>query len=147
MKWKADIEFGGVVYPPPPGRCPDDPAFGNVFWIDTGEGTHLGKYRAECDDCTYAPGAGVPTFFVDGRCTVTAANGDQVFATYEGQDTQHNAEVISWTAEAEVIGGTGRFEGISGNVTETATVYPPAGLTGTGVVEGTVNWPRGQDAK
>jgi hypothetical protein len=147
VKAKYDIEFGGIVYPPPPGRCPDDPAFANVFWIETGESTALGKLTAECNDCTYAPTAGVPTFFVDGQCTETAANGDQVFVTYSGQDTEHNTEVISWEADVVATGGTGRFEGISGSFREVATVYPPAGLTGTGVVEGTVNWPRGQDAK
>ena len=81
--------------------------------VASGTGTHLGRFEiafVECFD------------FVAGTFTVefvmTAANGDTLEGTYAGGLTS----ATTWEAEAQFIGGTGRFADVSGTATLHGTI-------------------------
>jgi hypothetical protein len=53
-----------------------------------------------------------------GEFTFVAANGDRVFATFTGQSSPTSvAGIVSIHEVAIITGGTGRFEGATGNFT------------------------------
>jgi hypothetical protein len=84
-----------------------DPSSGGVLSIEeVGIGSHVGKFTlfGESDS------GGVLSF------TVTAASGDQFYGRVVGGTGN--------TVELALEGGTGRFLGLSGNVTATLTVDP-----------------------
>lgn len=80
----------------------------------TADSTHLGKTSVSLlfDTCTLAlPLGGVVAFTAEGRITLTAANGDQLYGI--GAMTQFaNGDFV--LNSATTIGGTGRFANATG---------------------------------
>jgi hypothetical protein len=80
----------------------------------TAQVTHLGRSAMESNEvvdlCSNPEGAEIA-----GQFTMTAANGDQLFGSYEtlGQLDFANNEV-RFSGQFTITGGTGRFEGASG---------------------------------
>jgi hypothetical protein len=95
----------------------------------TGKGTHFGKltYDAtELLDFTQGPSPSNPNriaVVTDGELVITAANGDQLFATYVGEGSAPGADgVVHGTGTAVIEGGTGRFACASGTVPFTVAI-------------------------
>jgi hypothetical protein len=76
----------------------------------TGRATQLGAYTYSATECfDVASGA------FAGSATLTAANGDAMTGTYQGQVTgTDDPNVIAYEEELELTGGTGRFAGATG---------------------------------
>jgi hypothetical protein len=96
---------------------PED-MFGSGPTEGTGTGTHLGKF-ALIGEVTFRPVADTdPSGDEDGfdlagvgTQTFVAANGDELFTTFSGVlDT----ETLTADVEFDIVGGTGRFEGATG---------------------------------
>ncbi|MEO6445959.1 MAG: hypothetical protein ABIZ91_03840 [Gemmatimonadaceae bacterium] len=93
----------------------------------TGTGTHIGKYTGVSIACFAFTGP--TTFdFVTGTNNVVAANGDELWFTLDPVARGHGAVVfgpngpsLTWSAEYDVTGGTGRFAGATGHVTVTGS--------------------------
>ena len=127
-------EDRGVLNCPP--TCP--PTTLRVTGKDTGEATHLGHFTAIYEDVVY-----IPATTGTGTLTFTAANGDELFTTYEGGQTEFVPPNVSTiTLVATITGGTGRFAAATGTFTiiRTGTVDFAAG-TGTefGTFEGQIS--------
>jgi len=116
----------GIVF------APNFPFEGDTFggrcsvpsqWISTSSGSgtmsHLGKVTWTTEHC-YQMFAGAFGTFGDAELVVTAANGDQLFGTYNGVMTSETTfvETVVFT------GGTGRFAGATGTVAETGWFDP-----------------------
>lgn len=78
----------------------------------TGRATHMGKVTTSNSHCP-----ALPEYIGDGRLTIVAANGDEVYATYD-YDPSDETNVIPIT----ITGGTGRFKDASGSLTEVYSV-------------------------
>ena len=78
----------------------------------TGQATHMGKLATASQDCVNQISA--TTFsFASQQVVLTAANGDQVFASYGGTlNFESGVGVI--TGGYTITGGTGRFAGATG---------------------------------
>jgi hypothetical protein len=102
-------EDRGVLNCPP--TCP--PTTLRVTGKDTGEATHLGHFTAIYEDVVY-----IPATTGTGTLTFTAANGDELFTTYEGGQTEFVPPNLSTlTLVATITGGTGRFAAATGTFT------------------------------
>jgi hypothetical protein len=79
----------------------------------------------ETIDFVSKPGTAIVT---DGEFTITAANGDQLYATYSGFGVPDpdNPGFVLGTATAELTGGTGRFACASGMVSFSLFIDPAA---------------------
>lgn len=87
-----------------------------------GHATHLGEVAGGGSGCT-AFTSPTTFVFVESDNTIVAANGDELWLTLVsggGSIVGFGASgpELAWTAEKDVIGGTGRFAGASGRVTE-----------------------------
>lgn len=95
-------------------------------WVSRSAGTghlsHLGEVSWTTEHC-FQLFAGT---FGDARVVVTAANGDQLFGTYDGFMTGET----TFAEDLIITGGTGRFAGASGIIAETGWFDP-----GTGYME------------
>jgi hypothetical protein len=78
----------------------------------TGRATQLGAYTYSATECfDVASGA------FAGSATLTAANGDTMTGTYQGQVSgTDDPNVIAYEEELELTGGTGRFAGARGSL-------------------------------
>jgi hypothetical protein len=98
-----------TVLPPLPGDLP------NVLRLHIEydcQLTHLGKSTAVAEQVVTFTG---PTTAIASNTTVyTAANGDQLFATWSGTSTTVGADV-TFSGPETYTGGTGRFAGASGS--------------------------------
>ena len=110
---------------------PLEPPMANVFIAAAGTATHLGRFEVEIPHLVnFATAIGEGTF------TFTAANGDQLTATFTGTaDT--STPIFSIVEHATITGGTGRFEDASGSFTVHRSYDVAAGTT-TGFIEGTI---------
>jgi len=96
-----------------PRHCPL--GFTEEIWA-TGQATHLGSFTVSATHCELftGPASGIS---YDGEMTLTAANGDQVFGTY--QTTWAFADgKATVSGGLQVNGGTGRFLHASGMLTQ-----------------------------
>jgi hypothetical protein len=101
-KFTGDTEIGACP------TCP--PTTLRILGTGTGEGTHLGRFTAEWEDLL-----DLSTASGTGNWDFTAANGDQLFTTTVGVETEFEPPNISHVTEtATIVGGTGRFEGATG---------------------------------
>ena len=116
-----------IHMPPDPGQC-SEPS----LWVSTSVGTgvvsHLGRVTWVERHCFQPSGT-----FSDVELVITAANGDELFATFDGGMTGPTtfAETVT------ITGGTGRFVGASGTVEETGWFDPTTGymeITGVGSI-------------
>ena len=101
----------------------------NLLLQGTGEGTatHLGRITL-----TTAEVVNLATSFGTGTFDLTAANGDQLFATTAGSEDQFTPPNVSHvTLVATIVGGTGRFASATGTFTmeRTATINFAAGTS------------------
>jgi hypothetical protein len=111
----ADVPYkgsdgGGYTVP---GTC--SAGIYHVVITGVGHGTHVGRYAYDASEC-YDPVANT----VSGDFTITAANGDTLFGTYEG-----TCAGATCTEAALVDGGTGRFAGAHGQLAVTVLVTGP----------------------
>lgn len=90
-----------------------------AFWqtLSSSEGqlTHLGRTQLSTAHCSTLEGSAA----VNGQATFTAANGDELWATYTGTTVawpEPPAMLLVQETEFVVVGGTGRFEGASGRL-------------------------------
>jgi hypothetical protein len=84
-----------------------------VFTEDwtTGHATHLGRYTLEASEFINLATLAV----TGGSWTMTAANGDTLHGTYDGQAAPTaDPLVITYHVEGPVLGGSGRFAGAGG---------------------------------
>lgn len=148
----------------PTQNCPDDgqanPALGlpagfpngGGILVDegTGIGRRLGKLTLNSTRCAlqFFPLTDPPFANFDLRATLTAANGDQIFIRNEFVTTSTTPPEFS-TPNAQIVGGTGRFEGATGWTTPTEGIDifcdDPLCLTGTwsgGFIIGEITIPR-----
>jgi hypothetical protein len=126
----------GIVYA-------EDFAVGDTFgercsqpsqWISTSAGTgtisHLGRVSWRTEHC-FQLFRGTFGAFGDAVLVVTSVNGDQLYGTYDGVMTGET----TFVEEMIITGGTGRFAGASGVVTEAGWFDPGTGymeITGDG---------------
>ena len=103
----------------------------------TGEATHLGRYTVSYEvevDLPTGSGTGLSAQYV-------AANGDTLFADGSGQATPTDDPTVFVVVETFTItGGTGRFDGATGNFTEERRVNIVTGVT-SGTISGTIGLP------
>ncbi len=125
----------GLVYSPsfPEGSYFDGRCSEPSQWISTMAGTgqvsHLGNVSWTTEHC-FQLFAGT---FGDAELVIAAANGDELFGTYDGVMTGET----SFAETMVVTGGTGRFVGASGTVEETGWFDPVTGhmeITGVGSI-------------
>ena len=109
-------------------RCPETPV--TAYHTATGVATHLGAFTAvmsDCIDITRLATEGVLRFD-DGQSVMTAADGDELHATYHGDgfisayDPDTGCTTYSLVVFQILTGGTGRFAGASGSATGSAVV-------------------------
>ena len=126
---------------------PGFPVVGDTFggrcsapssWVTTinsaGDASRLGHVAVHQSHCTqinvFAPPP-LPATFADGRMTVTAANGDELWIAYTGSflfyPTDEATGLSVLTYSMTIVGGTGRFTGASGSLTGSAEDNFPAG--------------------
>ena len=117
-------------------RCPDALTIG--FAID-GVLSHLGRMTGAGTNCTeFTLGTeSVPIW--DGIAIVTAADGSTLTLAYEGLQGAPTNGVASFSHQDTVIGGTGRFEGATGELTISG-LLDFADLTVTGSVSGWISY-------
>lgn len=117
-----------------------------------GYGRHLGHFTVRDTRCAvqFFPPTDPPFVNFDARITLTAADGDKIFVRVGYTPTPFTPEGIEGPA-AEIVGGTGRFEGATGTLhsgelfSVTCTDEGPFCLEGTwsgGYVEGEITIPR-----
>lgn len=127
---------------------------GGGFVVDQGdgEGRHLGRLTVSSTRCAlqFFPVTDPPFVNFDLRATLTAADGSELFVRNEFARTGLTPPEVQ-VPLAEIVGGTGRFEGATGWLTPTegleVTCTDDSGLclAGTwsaGFVEGKITIPR-----
>ena len=77
-----------------------------------GHMTHMGRTMLSTSHCATNEGA----FAVDGWAYFTAANGDQVIASYTAATVVPPPPQIVQTIDLVIVGGTGRFKNASGSL-------------------------------
>lgn len=101
-------------------RCADP---GNTWAVSSFQGwgptTHLGKTHAVAEHCSYID---PPGSYGEGHLTLTAANGDMLYATYAGYTLYVDGPMVGFADDFEFYDGTGRFAGASGGGTEVGWV-------------------------
>jgi hypothetical protein len=99
-----------------------------------GTATHLGKYTEHI-----TMQINLPTRHSMGAATFTAANGDTLTATVDGQATPASPGVLSIVEVYTVTGGTGRFADATGTFTMESTVNQATGLS-SGTFSGAIDY-------
>jgi hypothetical protein len=79
-----------------------------------GKATHLGAFTLTARHCE-VPTSETTGQSIKGEMTLTAANGDHLFGTYETQWVFSNG-TVSVAGDLTVTGGTGRFDGATGTL-------------------------------
>jgi hypothetical protein len=123
FKGKVDaVETGTVVGP-------------TRFLVRDGGGTatHLGKYTEHI-----TMQINLPTRHSMGAATFTAANGDTLTATVEGQATPASPGVLSIVEVYSITGGTGRFADATGSFTLHSTANQATGVS-SGTFSGAID--------
>jgi hypothetical protein len=98
-----------------------------------GSATRLGNYTVQLSFCARAGG-----ILADGRGTFVAANGDLLHFTFEGTSAFAPPFTLSFTSYSVFTGGTGRFDGASGQAVVTGTLDVRTG-EGSGAWDGTIS--------
>ena len=117
-----------------------DPVAGIVYvhGVGKGEATHLGYFSVTTDVQIHFP-TGIVFGIVLGTSTLTAANGDMLFAKLVGYGVDPTHGLGTFT----ILGGTGRFQGATGSYQQTITFLALPGTSETipytEVLEGTIS--------
>jgi hypothetical protein len=123
FKGKVDaVETGTIVGP-------------TRFLVRDGGGTatYLGKYTEHI-----TMQINLPTRHSMGAATFTAANGDTLTATVEGQATPASPGVLSIVEVYSITGGTGRFADATGSFTLHSTANQATGVS-SGTFSGAID--------
>ena len=104
------VPFKAVPFKARTDYTPSEP--GSLTFVGTGTGTHTGKFTAIASVTTYLDLTGYSVSAV-----VTAANGDQINFSGNATFTSFSSTTATATGTGEITGGTGRFEGATGDVT------------------------------
>jgi len=123
--------FQGIAAVPEPG-C-NAVGESRRYLVGEGSATHLGSYTVELSFCARAGGV-----LDDGVGTFVAANGDLLHFTFEGTSTFAPPFTLTFTSYSVFIGGTGRFDGASGQAVVTGALDVRTGA-GDGDWEGTIS--------
>lgn len=116
---------------------PGPPPVLTVEYSGTGRATHLGLFSFEFPHTVNlgnVPPEGMGTY------TITAANGDMLFADSIGHSAPVEPGVLLVVEEVIITGGTGRFAGASGAFTITRLLIQSEGIT-FGSFSGTISRP------
>jgi hypothetical protein len=106
----------------------------SVTRVGTGTATYLGKFTERITLLV-----DIPTGHATGAATFTAANGDTLTATVDGQATPTTTPgVVSIVEDYTITGGTGRFADASGTFTLEGTLSQTAGVS-TGTFSGVID--------
>jgi hypothetical protein len=104
----------------------------------SGHATHLGQFSATSVDVV-----NTTTATSTGTFTFTAANGDQLFTTTTGGETQFVPPNVSHiTLVATIVGGTGRFATATGTFTISSIItidFATGTSSGSGSVDGNID--------
>jgi hypothetical protein len=99
----------------------------------TGEASHIGRFTLSAqDDETNFPN-------ITGTVVITAANGDQIFATHTGYAMELGNNMLKVDFEHTITGGTGRFTNANGNFQIHAMINEVLG-TGSATLNGTISY-------
>jgi hypothetical protein len=99
----------------------------------TGTATYLGRYTEHI-----TMQINLPTSHSTGTATFTAANGDTLIATVEGQATPASPGVLSIVEVYTIGGGTGRFTDATGSFTLKSTLDTMTGAS-SGTFSGAID--------
>jgi hypothetical protein len=105
---------GAGVVTPATVACPA--GYTPLSLTGTGRASHLGRYTWASTECFNF----TTLVTVDGRFTLTAANGDALTGTYSGGATVVGG-IATFEDQAVITGGTGRFAGASGDLVNRGT--------------------------
>ena len=121
-------QFTAVAVPAAP-RCGAD-ALTLGFEI-VGTATHLGALSGSGSNCTEFTLASSAVAIWDGLATFTAADGSTLISTSEGTQDAPVAGRASFSIDHTITGGTGRFDGASGEWVVTGVIdFTTGTLTG-----------------
>jgi hypothetical protein len=98
-----------------------------------GTATYLGKYAEHI-----TMQITIPTLHGIGAATFTAANGDTLTATVDGQATRTGPTTLSIVENYTITGGTGRFADATGSFTLESTVEQSTGVS-SGTLSGAID--------
>jgi hypothetical protein len=112
----------------------------NLLAEGTAEGTatHLGRYTA-----TFTATVNLATGTATGTFTFTAANGDQLFSTFDGVGVPVEPGIASITETATIERGTGRFADVTGTFTIRRILDQATGKS-SGSFEGNISLTKGR---
>jgi hypothetical protein len=127
----SSYAFHGVAAVVEPG-C-NGPGESRRYLTGEGSATHLGSYTVGLNFCARAGGT-----LEDGVGTFVAANGDLLQFTFEGTSAFEPPFTLRFTSYAVFTGGTGRFDGASGEAEVTGSLDVRTGA-GDGRWEGTIS--------
>jgi hypothetical protein len=109
------------------------PPTASVTRDGTGTATYLGKFTEHITlQVSLATGQAT------GAAVFTAANGDTLTATVDGQATQIGPTTLSIIEDYTITGGTGRLADATGTITLEATVDQGTGLS-SGTLSGVID--------
>lgn len=98
-------------------------ATGVFHYTGTGTGAHIGKYSWDSEGQGGFTEPGISERYEgSGSFTATVASGAQFFGTFTFVSEDAALAVHHDTVDLEITGGTGRLDGITGGITETATL-------------------------
>jgi hypothetical protein len=103
-------------------------------FVGAGIATHLGLY-SEMGSVQFSPTADPAVLQLNAASTYTAANGDELHATFTGELNGLTGVI---TATATYVGGTGRFANATGTATLSGQLLPGGAIDVS--VQGTLNY-------
>jgi hypothetical protein len=109
---------------------PGTPPLATVQMTGEGQGSHLGRFEIALPHTV-----NFATSTANGICTIVAADGSRIVASFTGR--AQVGPVVTIVEQATITGGTGRFADASGTFTIHRTFTPATGLT-SGEFEGTL---------
>lgn len=129
---QGSLHTDRVVIGPSPAILPDGFSISDcggtlpvpVYVHAEGTLSHLGTVEVEGAHCTERSLTPLPVDFGRGVSIWTAANGDQLYANYEGTQTKfvEPGVVVAFEVTYTITGGTGRFAGASGQLSSKGTL-------------------------
>jgi hypothetical protein len=127
------VPFGGQLEGDVTATPVNPPVFA-VLVEGEGQSSHLGQFKVSVPHLVNRS-----TRLASGTYVFTAANGDTLTAEFTGQSFPTDTPGLLYIIEtATITGGTGRFEGATGNFTVERLFDSIAGTT-TGSFEGTIS--------
>ena len=105
----------------------------NTF-VGAGTATHLARYE-ETGSVQFSDTADPTVSHLEAEATYTAANGDQIYATFSGE---LNGVTGVITATVTYVGGTGQFANASGTATLSGQLLPGGSIEVA--VRGTIDY-------